>query len=186
MNLTRTLDAASEVLSLTEVKDQLRITTTADDDSLRLFIAAVRHKVEHILSKTLITSTWEYKIDAFPAQICLPMAPVQSITTVAYVDTDGANQTFTDFQFDASGRLSPAYGFSWPSTRDQYDAVTVTYIAGQTHAGNVPADIKHAMLLLVGASDIAREDTVIGAGVVVSKVPDGADSLLMPHKHLVL
>jgi len=181
MNLTRTLDASSEAISLTEVKNQIRVTTTADDDSLRLFIAAVRHKIEWLLGKTLITSTWEYKLDGFNCQICLPMSPVQSISSISYVDTDGDTQSFTDFQYDKFGRLSPAYGFTWPSTRAQYDAVTITYIAGEVDAGNVPEDIKHAMLLLVGAADIAREDTVIGAGVVVTQIPDGARSLLSPH-----
>ena len=57
MNLTRTKDAASEVVSLNEVKAQLRITTTADDESLCLFIAAVRQRTETFLGKTLISST---------------------------------------------------------------------------------------------------------------------------------
>lgn len=182
MSLTRTFDAVSETLALADVKKQLRITTTADDDSLRAFIASVRHTTEQFLSRTLVTSIWEYKRDYFPAQICLPMGPIQSVTTVEYIDTNGDSQTFTDFQFDVDGRLRPAYGFSWPSARLQYDAVTVTYVAGATNAGKVEPDIKHAMMLLVGAADIAREDTVVGAGVVVTKIPDGARALLMPHK----
>ena len=187
MNLARTLDAESEALSLTEVKNQLRISaSTADHDSLRGYISAIRHRTETFLGKTLITSTWEYKIDAFPRVICLPMSPVQSITTVSYVDTDGATQTFTDFQFDISGRLAPAFSFNWPSTRDQFDAVTITYIAGELNAGEVQEDIKYAMLLWIGACDIAREDTVIGAGVVVTQIPGGAENILSPYRRLVL
>ncbi len=113
------------------------------------------------------------------------MSPIQSITSVEYVDTDGATQTLASsgYQFDAKGRLSPSYGNSWPSTRSQYDAVTVTYIAGETHAGNVPEDIKHAMLLMIGAADVAREGVVIGAGVVVSEVKNPrAAGLLHPYK----
>jgi len=182
MNLTRILDASSEAISLTEVKNQIRVTTTADDDAFRLFIAAVRRKTEWILGKTLITSTWEYKLDSFNCEICLPMSPIQSISSISYVDTDGDTQSFTDFQFDRFGRLAPAYGFTWPSTRTQYDAVTITYIAGEVDAGNVPEDIKHAMLLLVGASDVGREDIVIGAGVIVSELKNHtAQDLLAPH-----
>ena len=139
MNLTRTLDAESEVLSLADVKSQLRITTTADDDSFRAFIASVRHRTENYLGKTLVTSTWELKLDCFDDEIQLPMDPVQSITSVQYVDTDGVTQTLSSslYQFDSKGRLKPSYSNSWPSTREQMDAVTVTYIAGKTHAGNV-------------------------------------------------
>ena len=187
MNPERTCDAAHEVLSLADVKSQLRITSTSDDDSLREFIVSVRHSVEQFIQKTLITSVWEYKLDSFPAEICLPMGPIQSVTTVAYVDTNGDAQTFTDFQNDSKGRLRPAYGFNWPATRNQYDAVTITYVAGQTHAGNVAPDIKHAMLLLVGAADVGREDIVIGAGVVVSVLKDHtAKDLLAPYCHVAV
>jgi len=184
MNLTRILDAESEAVSLTEVKNQLRIgTSTADHDAFCLFIAAVRHRTEQYLGKTLITSTWEYKLDAFDDVICLPMGPVQSITTVAYTDTAGDPQTFTDFQVDKQGRLKPAYGFTWPSTRDELDAVTITYIAGELTPGDVPEDIKLAMLLEIGAYDVGRENVIIGAGVVVSELKTGnARSLLAPYK----
>ncbi len=183
MTLTRTHDAEHEVHSLADVKAQLRITVTSDDDSLRSYIPAVRHAVEKFIQQTLITSIWELTLDAFSSEICLPMGPIQSVTTIAYVDTDGDNQTFTDFQNDAKGRLRPSYGNSWPSTRDQYDAVTITYVAGQTHAGNVDPDIKQAMLLLIGAADAGREDIVIGAGVVVSELKNHtAKNLLEPHK----
>jgi len=185
MNLTRTLDAESETLSLTDVKNHLRVTVTDDDDSFRQFIAAIRHKAETFLGKTLITSTWEYKIDAFPTEICLPMGPVQSITSVQYVDTDGNTQTLASsgYQFDAAGRLKASYSNVWPTTREQYDAVTVTYISGKTHAGNVQEDIKLAMLLLIGACDVNRENI---AFTQISTIPESAKSLLSPYRTIRL
>ena len=182
MNLTRLLDAESETLSLTDVKDQLRITATDDDDALRMFIAGIRHRTEQFLCKTLVTSTWELKLDCFAPVIELPMYPIQSITSIAYVDTDGASQTLSSslYQFDKGGRLLPAYGQTWPSTRSQLDAVTVTYVAGKTHAGNVEPDIKLAMLLWIGACDLNRENI---AFTQVSTIPDGAQSLLAQHRN---
>jgi uncharacterized phiE125 gp8 family phage protein len=186
MSLTRTLDAASEALSLTEVKNQLRIaTSTADHDAFRMFIAAIRHRTETFLGKTLITSTWEYTLDEWPEDdlICLPMGPVQSITTIAYTDTAGNPQTFTDFQFDSSGRLMPDVGFSWPGVQsNKLDAITITYVAGQLTAGEVQEDIKYAMLLWIGACDVARENVVIGAGLAVSEIPKGAECILAPYR----
>ena len=184
MNLVRTIDAVSEPLSLNEVKSQIRVTTTADDDSFRQFIAAARHRVERFLGKTLITTTYELKLDAFETEICLPRPPIQSITEIKYIDTDGMEQTLNaaDYQFDRGGRLMASVGNSWPSSREQYDAVTITYVAGDLHAGYVEEDIKQAILLIIGASDVARENTVVGAGVVVTKIPDDAEYLLSPHK----
>ena len=183
MNLTRTLDASMETLSLTDVRDHLRITETMDNDALRMFIAGVRHRTEQFLSKTLVTSTWQLKIDAFMPEIELWMEPIQSITSVTYIDTDGAEQTLdsSGYQFSEGGRLSASYGNSWPATRNQYDAVKITYVAGLAHSGLVPADIKHAMLLWVGSCDMMREDGIIGT--TISPIPYGAKSILAPHRH---
>lgn len=182
MNLVRTFDAESEALSLTDVKTQLRITNTDDDDSLRQFIASIRRRTENYLRKSLVTTTWEYKIDAFESEMLLPMGPIQSITSVQYVDSDGETQTLaaSGYQFDRKGRLKPSYDNDWPSTRDQYDAVTVTYKAGQTHAGNVDPDIKLGMLLWIGACDLNRENI---AFTQISTIPNSAKDLLSPHRN---
>jgi len=186
MNPKRKGDAESETLSLTEVKNQLRITGTDSDDALRLFIAAMRHEAETRLGKTLVTTTWQFNLDAFSSVIYLPMGPIQSITTIDYVDTDGATQTLASsgYQFDAGGRLKPSYGNSWPGTRDQFDAVTITYVAGQTHAGNVQEDIKWALLSWVGACEINRENNVIG--VTIAEIPNSAKSILAPYRTIKL
>lgn len=184
MNITRTHDADHEVLSLSDVKNHLRITGTDDDDALRLMVAGIREKTETFLGKTLITSTWELKLDCFESIIYLPMSPVQSITSIQYVDTDGNTQSFTDFQVDRQGRLKPSYNNDWPDTRKQFDAVTITYVAGETHAGNVKTDIKLAMLLWVGACEINREDNVIGT--TVATIPESARNLLMPYRTIKL
>ncbi len=185
MNLLRTFDAESETLSLTDVKDQLNITNTDSDDNLRAFISAVRHYTENYLQKTLVTSVWELKLDCFPAVIALTMRPIASITSVVYIDTDGDSQTLSSalYQFDAAGRLMPAYAQTWPSTRLQFDAVTITYVAGKTHAGNVEPDIKQAMKLLVGGYDVNRENVAFSP---VTVIPNSARDLLAPHRVLTL
>lgn len=183
MNLVRTLDAESEVLSLTDVKNHLRISGTDEDDALRMFISGVRRQTETFLGRTLVTSTWELKLDAFSDEIELPMSPIQSISSVSYIDTDGVSQTFANIQFDRSGRLKPSYGNTWPSTRDQYDAVTITYITGETHAGNVQQDIKNAMLLWVGACDLNRENDAFSQ---VVEIPNSAKDILSPYRKIKL
>lgn len=181
MNLTRTLDAESETLSLTDVKNHLRITSTDDDDALRDFIAAIRQRTETFLGKTLVTSTWVLKLDSFESEIELLMRPVQSITSIQYVDSDGVTQTLaaSGYQFDRQGRLKPSYGNDWPDTRDQFDAVTITYVAGDLHAGKVQQDIKLAMKLWIGASDINRENVAFSQ---VVEIPDSARDLLAPYR----
>ena len=181
MNLIRTVDADSESISIDDVKAHLRVSGILDDDAFRLFIAAIRHKTETFLGKTLITSTWEYKLDGFTSEITLPMTPVQSIESISYIDTSGIEQAFTDFQFDKKGRLKPSYGNSWPVAREQYDSVTITYVSGES---DVQEDIRLAMLLWIGSCDIAREGIVIGT--ITSSIPDSSASILAPYRNIKL
>ncbi|MCP4888494.1 MAG: hypothetical protein GY904_18005 [Planctomycetaceae bacterium] len=168
----------SETLSLSDVKTQLLITNSDIDDRLRLFIPAIREESEKYLQRTLVSTTWEYRLDAFCDEIELQYGPVQSITSIQYVDTDGATQTLaaSGYQFTRKGKLKPSYDNTWPSTRDQYDAVTITYLCGETHAGNVPMDIKLAMQLWIGACDLSSENDVIGT--IISPIPNNAENIL--------
>ncbi len=180
MNPIRIYDAESESLSLTDVKNHLRISGSDDDDAVRDFIAAIRFKTETYLGQTLVNTTWEYSLDCFPDEILLPMGPVQSITSVSYIDTDGDTQSFSDIQYDSSGRLKPSYDNSWPDTRDQYNAVTITYVAGKTHAGNVQQDIKLAMKLWIGACDINRENHDFSN---IVEIPNSAKDVLNMYRN---
>ena len=178
MNLVKTHDAAQEPISLDDVRNQLRIVAgQSDDDALEQFIVAIRHKVETFLGRTLITSIWQLKLDCFESLIELPMAPVSSVDSISYVDSNGDSQEFTDFQFDRSGRLMPSFNSVWPETRKQFDAVTITYTAGDEQ---VNQDIKLAMLLMIGACDINREDNLIGT--IVAEIPNGAKNILLPYR----
>lgn len=182
MNLTRTSDASAETLSLVEVRSQLKILGSDDDDSFRMFIAGIRKQTETYLAQTLVDSTWELKIDEFQEQMVLPMKPIQSISSIVYVDDDGDTQTLSadQYQFDKQGRLMPAYDKDWPDTREQYDAVTITYVAGNEDPGQVDDDIKLAMLMWIGSCDINREDVVVGP--TISEIPNSAKTILAPHR----
>jgi len=184
MNPRRNQDATQEAISLSEVKDHLRITGTADNAELRTLIAGIRHETEKYLGRTLVSTTWELILDAFTDEIVLPMPPVTAINSISYVDTDGVTQTFSDYQFDRKGRLLPSYGNEWPQTRDQLGAVTIIYTAGDAHAGLVPPDIKLAMLLAIGSREICREDLIVGT--TVSQLPNGSKAMLHPHREVAL
>lgn len=138
----------AEPVTLAEAKAQLRLDTTDFDDYIEDFlIPAAREWCENYLNSTIVASTERTEtLDAFPAwEIDLPDGPVTSVTTISYVDTDGNNQTFTDFIL-SKDRITPSYGNEWPATRDQIGAVTITYEAGRS---TVPVSIKQAILILI-------------------------------------
>jgi len=130
-------------------------TNTTSDPGLLALIKAARASAEKMTRRALITQTLDYKLDHFPCwELWLPKPTLQSVTSITYVDVDGATQTLASDQYrvdadSAPGRITPAYGLTWPVTRTVTGAVTVRYVAGYGVASAVPDSIKHWMLLRI-------------------------------------
>lgn len=154
-----------EPVTLAEVKAHLRIdaTDTTEDAAITGFITAAREYCETYQGRQYLSATRVHQIDRFPSAIIrLPYPPLISITSVVYVDSSGVTQTLAsgDYLVDAvsqPGRIAPAYGCSWPSTREQLAAVTITCLCGYGTAADVPRRVKQAILLGVGSMWEHRE-----------------------------
>lgn len=157
---------AAEPVSITEAKLHLRVDGTDEDALITALIVAARAAAEHETGRSLVTQTLRLTLDAFPADggIELLRGPVQSITQVQYVDAAGSTQTLSGslYALDnaseySSHYLLPAYGSTWPATREQANAVWVDYVAGYGNAAAVPQAIKQWILLAVGDMYANRE-----------------------------
>lgn len=171
MSLKVITPPASEPVTLAEAKLHLRVDGTTEDALISSLIVAARQGAEHLTDRALMTQTLELSLDGFPSVIKLPRPPLVSVTSVKYVDQAGAEQTLvsTDYQLDAASepaRLMPAYGETWPTTRNQVNAVTIRYQAGYT---TVPDQIKSWMLLRIGMLYANRES--VATGISVAQVP---------------
>jgi uncharacterized phiE125 gp8 family phage protein len=120
-------------VSLETAKLHLKVQHTADDELITLMIRAAARTAEQHLNRALMSQTWQLLIDAFPAdEIVLPRPRVQSITSIVYTDAVGVDQTLapTAYSLDADlmpGYVLPALGATWPATRDQANAVRVSF-----------------------------------------------------------
>lgn len=147
--LKRTTDATVEPLTPKDFRGT-QIAESEEDPQILEWLKAARHLVEDWTGKQLISATWQMTLDAFPDwEIELPRGPILAITSVAYLDTDGTSQTLSSsgYRLDTvRGRLTPAYGESWPESRDVTNAVTITYTSGfGTAASDVPPGFKAAI-----------------------------------------
>lgn len=152
----------AEPISLDEMKLHLRVDITDDDALITSLISAARLYVENYTQRQLIAATWQLFLNEFPPlcnwwnyqsgvgysgrlrrwtddpyfdSIRLGHAPLISVDSIRYVDTDGVTQTLSTSVYTVDPNTEPArimlaYGQSWPSTRAQLNAVTVTYKAG--------------------------------------------------------
>ena len=153
-----TLSSAPEAEPVTEAEArvQIRFPGTGEADLITELITTAREEYEALTGRQLITATWELRLDAFPScngTIELLHAPVQSIASVKYFDTDGDEQTWDAGNYlldpySLPGRLDPAFSVSWPATRERTNAVKVTFVAGYGDAAaNVPKRRKQWILM---------------------------------------
>lgn len=171
---------ATEPITLDEAKAHLRVDLTDDDALITALIVAARQYAESETGRSLITQSWRLILDGFPGgrgpgtngsissllpgnAILLDQAPVQSISTIQYLDTGGAWQTLPESEWvaelqSAPARITPAFGKTWPAVLPQIGSVKVEFVAGYGDAAAVPQGIKIWMLLRLGALYENREE----------------------------
>ena len=166
---TQTVAPATEPVTLDECKSQLRLEIPDDDPLVMSYISTARSYVEAVVGQQLVTSTWEWKVDGFRSLFLLPHPPLQSVSSITYLDTAGDSQTLASavYQTDICtipGRIMVAQGQSWPATQSgTFNTVTITYVAGHGAQGVVPEHFKQAIRLLVANQYENREPVLVGA-----------------------
>ena len=141
---------AAEPVTLAEALAHLREDADggANDAYVTTLITTARIACEDRTERSLITTPWALRLDAFPSAIELRQPPIIAVQTVAYLDANGTQQTLadTDYQVDPAsepGWLVPAPDKAWPATQSgAINAVTVSYTAGYgATAASVPAPL---------------------------------------------
>ena len=158
MKIVTLAQPTEEPVSLPEAKLHLRVDHDDEDVSIDGLITAAREWFEGEIWQTLVTTTYKYVLDCFPdeRQIELPRGPLQSVTSIVYIDEDGNGATFAASNYIVSTAANPGTitlksSASWPSTTlQEVDGVEITYVAGDGDAAAVRRMDKQAILLLVG------------------------------------
>ena len=172
----------SEPVSVFEVKDHLRGISHDDHDiMIRGLIKSAREEVEGRTGRALVQRTVAAMFQGWPDQAFdLPFAPLSSVTSVKYTNTDGDESTFSsdDYSVDVDsepGRVVLGYSKAWPTaTLHAPDyPVVVTYVAGYT---TIPENIKTAIKFLV---DVAYSQPPAD---YVRTMDRAIDALLAPYR----
>lgn len=166
-------------VTVAEAKTFLRVDTAADDDLIERLLEAATAWAETFTGRKFLTAACTRKGDAFDAAVIhLPWAPLVAVAAITYVDCAGTVQPLADTEYLVDtqaepGRITPAWGKTWPVPRSQPNAVVITYTAGYGTADQVPSAIKSAILFIVAAWYADRE---------AGDVPMGAKNLLGPYR----
>lgn len=188
MRLITVTPASGNPVTLAELKQHINVTTssTAENDRLTELLNAATSFCQRDISgnRQLMSATYDYKLSGFPngRKLWLPLPPLSSVTSVTYLDTSDASQTFSSSNYVVNrsdhnqGFIERKYSVSWPATSDRADAVTVRFVAGYASASAVPSEFKHAIKLIAGHWNENREALIVGT--ISSEVAIGVQRLL--------
>jgi uncharacterized phiE125 gp8 family phage protein len=165
VSLVRTIAPSELPVSLEDAKLDLRVTGDHDDANILAHIERAVSQLDGaqgwLNGRAIVTQTWAMGIQGFPDRgICLSLTPVQSVTSINYIDQDGAEQTVDaeDYRLLNANdplrraRVVPGNGTGWPSARNEEESVTVTYVAGFGGQNAVPPYVKALVLKIVQES----------------------------------
>lgn len=186
MTLTTLTGPAAEPLLLGDAKAQLRLSSSDEDELITRLIITARQHVEHHTGLALITQTRRHSRDAWPPgrSVPLPVHPVQSVDVVrihgaeeAFAVLDPAHIHLAAAQRPA--RLSLRAGRAWPRPGRRQGGIEIDLTVGFGPSGeDVPAPLRHAMLLLVAHWFENREPMEASPG----RLPHMVSALLAPFR----
>ena len=172
------------------------------------------------IGRCLVTQTWDLVLDAFPWQdyyalsekgfydrpspaipyrdlrarqlrgIVLPLAPVQSIVSITYIDGNGESQTLDPANYSLvkgdPARVVLAFSGAWPAAALIAGSVKVRFTAGYGDDGTaVPQTFRTAIALQAGHFRSLAErnlfiasDSVEGVGTTAYVVGNGAGNAI--------
>jgi len=157
------------VVTLALAKEHCRIDDTASDTILQQYLDAATGIVEARTGLALSARSVVQEYTEFGDYIDPPLKPVNTVTTIEYLDTVGASQTFTTFRV-VDDKIYPNYGLNWPSLGNPA-GITLTY----TTTANDIDELNSAILLLVGHYYENREAVAAQPG---TELPLAVDALL--------
>ena len=177
------VDPVASPVTIEDARLHLDLDDNYYDSQLDILIDVARRRIEQDTRRSLITQTHVLSMDTFPSNgiIELPTAPVQSVTSVTYVDTNDATQTLSASTYSVDSNNTPSRivindDESFPTVRAHYDDIKVTYVSGYgSTVASVDPVAKFAILMLV--SHLFNSPSVTAHGSV-NIVPVGYESLI--------
>ena len=158
-------------VSVADAKKHLEIaeSDTSHDEHIRDLLEAAVEMVEHDADRALLTQTVVEKLDCWPSSLHIEVNrwPLQSVTSIQYVDTGGDTQTWASGNYvvdTVRHVISPAYSVTYPAIRVEgtTGAITLTYVAGNTQP-DIPRAALQAIKLQVAQMFEMREPVLIGS-----------------------
>jgi uncharacterized phiE125 gp8 family phage protein len=165
----------SELITTSDVKDYVRIDTTADDTLIDRMIVQARIWCENYISRDIVAKARKYYLDKAEGFIQIPFAPVATITSVTVQGSSAEYQEkgLNKEQIILTSGVNQVLSGSNTSFAME---VLITY----TTAGLSDDLIKQALLQMVSTYYDNRTDFIQGKNV--NEIPTNVKSILASYK----
>jgi len=154
-------------------REHLKLFDDSQMDEVIMYLEAAVDDAETYMSRPIFDITYVYTLPGFPGtRLSLPRAQVKSVSSVAYYDESGAQQTLSTDYYRANladdlvSTITLKENYSWPDT-DNYnpESVEVTFTAGYgTAMQNVPGLLLTGIILYAGELFVNRSIDWKGVG----------------------
>lgn len=186
MSLTLLSPAAAEPVTLSTLKEHLRIDHGDEDALINGYLVAAVRAVEARAGLALMPQTWRWITDAIPGEaLTLPLSPAAAVSDVAFLLDDGAESPVSagEYQFVAGAPGRFAVNRSTPQPSSQLGGVRIDFAAGYADENAVPDDLKQAVLTLAAHFYERRE---AASETRIYDVPQTVDALVAPYRQVRL
>lgn len=193
----------AEPVEVGEAKEHLAVTHDQHNDMIARLIKAGRAQIEKYTGRKFIDQTWRYQSDCFPRRypydLEIPLPPCIAVTSFSYFNTNDTETDLvedTDYRFITGGHYNVARVRPvdyWPVLSSEIpEAVRLEFRAGYTpsedgsptdYAGNVPDEVKQAILMYVGHYYNNRDQVILTQSRdVIQPLPLGAEDMVADLK----
>jgi uncharacterized phiE125 gp8 family phage protein len=173
---------AVEPITLTEMKDYLRLDDDTQDDLVAGLVKAARLMVECASRRILIEQRWRVVLDRWPrdGRVILPLAPLLAVDGIKVLDASGAATEVPPSLIDGDGAGDPPSiaVTNAPEPGKSRNGISIELRAGYGAGPDaVPATLKLAIKILVAHWFENRGD-VVGEQIL----PPEAMALVAPFQ----
>jgi len=164
--VTGTVDIASEyqlvigpsgdVLSTEDIKQHLGFLGDDADivSQINDFQTMAVERIESETRRQLLTATYKVFFSCFRNPLRIRKPPVQSISSVKYLDNNEDTQTVATSVYESfldrePGEIWLQDGESWPVSLPHQRAVTVEFVTGYGDWTDIPSTVRHLIRLIV-------------------------------------
>ena len=157
----------SEIVTVSDAKNFIRIDTSDDDTLLATIIEQARLVCENYISADIVSKNRTYYLESANDRFEIPFSPIASISSVT---VEGSAATYTSY-----GANDEILSLEKLSAKD----IVITYIT----TGINNDLLKQAILQLVSTLYDNRSDITVMQGISFVKIPTDVKSLLSSMKN---